>query len=165
MTHDLDSPIGPDDLIAYLDGEVDAQTRQNIDRRLANDPQLVQRMRQHQRAWDLLDELAREEASDDFAQTTLQMVAVAAANDIKKDTADAGTRRVRRWVTAGASLVAASLIGFWATSSLLEQPNLDLLRDLPVIENLEAFQQAGDVDFLRALENEGLFVAEVENEQ
>lgn len=162
MTREMDMnlPVDPADLIAYLDGEVDAQTRQKIEQCLAQDPQLVQRMREHQQAWDLLDDLARGEVSDQFTQTTLQMVAVAATKDVEEKAVDIGARR--RWlrVVTGASLIAASLAGFWVAASLLARPNRQLLQDLPVIENLEAFQQAENVDFLLALENEGLFVGE-----
>ena len=133
MTREMDMnlPIGPEDLIAYLDGEVDAQTRQKIERCLAQDPQLVHRMREHQLAWDLLDELPREEVGDDFAQTTLKMVAVAAASDIKENTVENGKRR--RWlrVVTGASLIASSLAGFWVAAALLARPNRQLLEDLP----------------------------------
>ena len=162
---DLNSPIDPGDLIAYLDGEVDASTRQGIERCLAQDPQLLQRMREHQQAWDLLDELPREEVSDGFAQTTLQMVAVAAADDVKDQAGEADTRRHLLRIAAGASLIAATFAGFWIASVRLEQPNRELLEDLPVIENLAAFQQVESVEFLRALENEGLFVAEVSDGQ
>lgn len=167
MTRELDAipPVGPDDLIAYLDGEVDPQTSREIERCLAEDPHLVQRMRQHQRAWDFLDDLPREEVSDKFAQTTLQMVAVAAAGDVEQRSVTAQMRR--RWLpaAAGTSLIAAALVGFWLASTRLARPNRELLQDLPVIENLEAFQQVENVDFLRALENEGLFVAEVDDER
>jgi anti-sigma factor RsiW len=115
---DLNSPIDPHDLIAYLDGEVDADTRQKIERCLAQDPQLLQRMREHQQAWDLLDELPREEVSDDFAQTTLQMVTVAAAKDVEENTGKAVARRGLLRVATGASLIVATLAGFWMASGL-----------------------------------------------
>lgn len=167
MTRDAEKKptVGSADLIAYLDGEMDAETRQKIERCLAEDPQLVQRMREHQRAWDLLDDLPREEVRDDFAQTTLQMVAVAAGGDVQEHASEANHRRRWVWGTVGVSLIAASLAGFWLASSRLARPNRQLLHDLPVIENLEAFQQVEDVEFLRALENEGLFVAEVSDER
>jgi len=165
MTHEFDSPIVQEDLIAYLDGEVDPVTRQTIEHCLANDPQLVQRMRQHQQAWDLLDELEREEVSSNFAQTTLQMVAVAAANDAEEKATKVGKNRVWVWLATCTSLMTASCVGYLATAALLDQPNRKLLQDLPVIENLEALQQVENVDFLRALENEGLFVAaEIDHE-
>jgi anti-sigma factor RsiW len=167
MTPEMDSnlPVGPDDLIAYLDGEVDAQTRQKIERCLVEDPQLVQRMREHQQAWDLLDELPREEVSGEFTKTTLEMVAVAAESDV--EAAAVHSHNHRRWLraVAGATLIAASLTGFWMATSRLARPNRQLLQDLPVIENLEAFQYAETIDFLLALENEGLFVAEENDEQ
>lgn len=167
MTRELDvnPPVGPDDLIAYLDGELDAPTAQKIERCLAEDPQLVQRMREHQQAWDLLDELPREEVSDVFTQTTLQMVAVGAANDAEQRAREADASRSWLWLATAASLIAASLAGYWAAAVVFDRTNRELLQDLPLIENLDAYQQAENVEFLRALENEGLFVAEVDDER
>lgn len=163
MTHEVDSnpPLGPEDLIAYLDGEMDADAHQQVERRLAEDPQWVQRLREHQQAWDFLDELPREDASANFTQTTLSMVAVSASND-----AEAQARRTsarRKWLggATGISLVLTTLAGFWLGATSLARLDHHLLRDLPVIENLEALQQVENVAFLQALQNEGLFVAEV----
>ncbi len=162
MTREMDTnlPIGPDDLIAYLDGEVDAETRQEIERCLARDPQLVQRMREHQQAWDLLDELPREDVGHEFAKTTMELVATVAAGDVEADAADSQARW--RWVRVMTvvTLIGTSLAGFWIATSLLARTNRQLLIDLPVIEDLEAFQHAENINFLLALENEGLFVAE-----
>ena len=54
--------------------------------------------------------------------------------------------------------------GFWLGAMSLARSDHDFLRDLPVIENLEALQQVENVEFLHALQNEGLFVAEVSDE-
>ena len=45
-------------------------------------------------------------------------------------------------------------------ASIRAGPNEKLLRDLPVIEDMELYRQAGDVDFLRKLHDEGLFPEE-----
>jgi len=167
MTRETDAtpPVDSADLIAYLHGEVDPRTAEQIERRLAEDPQLAQRLREHQQAWDFLDELPREEASDDFTQTTLRMVAVAAADDVRQHAVTARKRRTWLRAAAGASLIVAALVGFRLASQRLTRADRELLRDLPVIENLDALQQVEDVEFLRALENEGLFVAEVSDEE
>ncbi len=159
-----DSPHDLDDLVAFLDGEVDAETQQHIESRLAQDPQLAQRVREHQRAWDLLDELPRVEVADDFAQTTLEMVAVSASHGTQDLTRKSGRGRMWLGAAAMASLLTSSLAGFWIASAELHQENRELLNDLPVIENLQALQQIEDVEFLIALENEGLFVAEISDE-
>ena len=46
-------------LVAYLDGELDDETNQEIERRLSADPEYRLRLQQLQQAWDLLDELPR----------------------------------------------------------------------------------------------------------
>lgn len=162
MTGDMDMnpAVGLNELIAYLDGEVDATTRQKIERCLAQDPQLVKRMREHQQAWDLLDELPREEDCAEFAQTTLEMVAIAAASDVEVAAVESKKRRTWLRGLGAATLIATSLAGFWMTTSMLVRPNQQLLEDLPVIEDLKAFQHADNIEFLLALENEGLFVGE-----
>ena len=41
--------------------------------------------------------------------------------------------------------------------SLLTPDNRELLEDLPVLENLDAYRQVGDIQFLRTLARERLF--------
>jgi len=162
MTPDVehDSPLGPDELIAYLDGEVDSETRQQIEQRLARDPQLVQRMREHQQAWDFLDELPQEDVGEQFTNTTLNMVAIAAADEGEARTRNAAQRRTWLAGITTTCLIGVLLLGYWVTATTLDRSNRELLQNLPVIENLEALEQAESVEFLIALENEGLFVAE-----
>ncbi len=161
---DTNSPSDPDELIAYLDGEVDAEVRRQIELRLAEDPELMQRMREHQQAWDLLDELPTENASTDFTETTLEMVAVAASREVEVRSRGTAQRRFAWGGMAAASLLIAGLVGYTFASRALQRSDEELLRDLPVIENLDALQQVEDVEFLFALENEGLFVEENNND-
>ena len=44
-------------LVAYLDGELDEAARVNVEKRLAEEPDLRSRLTLLERAWDLLDEL------------------------------------------------------------------------------------------------------------
>jgi hypothetical protein len=43
------------------------------------------------------------------------------------------------------------------TRSIQNQPYQDLLRDLPVIENVDLFNKVDDIRFLELLDQEGLF--------
>lgn len=48
--------------------------------------------------------------------------------------------------------------------SLLPDPDAQLVRDLPVIENLDQYLVADDIEFLRDLQRDGLFAMEVTDE-
>ena len=68
------------------------------------------------------------------------------------------------WFAGIAGSILACTLGFFMMSSFLAAPNRQLLDDLPIIENLDALRNAESVEFLKTLEQEGLFVAEVEDD-
>ena len=72
-----------EELVAYLDGELDASGAARIERRLADDAAYRARLAQLERAWDMLDTLQRSEANDDFARSTVEMIAIKAVDDAK----------------------------------------------------------------------------------
>ncbi len=155
--------IEQETLSAYLDGELDAEARRGLEQRLADDPHLLQRLHQYERAWELLDELPREGASDDFTHSTVEMVAVAAAGDAKKPFAGSALWPRLAWLASGGGMAAAAVAGFLLVAGLLSAPDRQLVEDLPVIENLDAYRHAESIEFLRALDHEGLFAGEVED--
>lgn len=151
-------------LVAYLDGELDAETSQRVERRLAEDPEYRRELKQMQRTWDLLDELPRAEVSETFTQTTVEMVALSAEHELQEV-----KTRVRQfdrlvWVAVGASVVLAGGAAFWGVFAYLSRPNEQLARDLPVIENVELYEVADSVEFLRELEQAGYFKEEADDE-
>jgi anti-sigma factor RsiW len=151
-------------LVAYLDGELDAETSQQVERRLAEDPGYRHELKQMQRAWDLLDELPRAEVSETFTQTTVEMVALSAEHELKD--VKSRVRHFDRlvWVAVGASVVLAGVAAFWGVSTYFSRPNDQLARDLPVIENVELYEVADSVEFLRELERTGYFKEESDDE-
>ncbi|VTS07370.1 anti-sigma factor family protein [Tuwongella immobilis] len=62
-------PMG--ELVAYLDGEVDAKTRQEVEATLQRDATARDEASKLKRTWDLLDYLPKTEASPDFTQRTI----------------------------------------------------------------------------------------------
>jgi anti-sigma factor RsiW len=148
------------ELVAYLDGELtDAQT-EAVERRLSSDAEFRQRLHQLQRAWDLLDSLPRVEATEAFTQSTLEMVAVRAEADAAE-----GSRltRAKRWLAISASglgATAAVMAGFVFGRSLWPSPDEPLVRDMPVVERVDEYLLAENVEFLRMLQREGVFTEE-----
>jgi len=150
-------PTFDEDLVAYLDGELDAEAGRRVEQRLAADAAARATLRGLQSSWDALDELDQADVGQDFTRTTLEMVAVGATKDVEESQRMAPVRRRRSWLMAGAGVVAATLTGFLAVAGLRAYANRQLLRDLPVLENLDAYHQVGDIQFLRMLSNERLF--------
>jgi anti-sigma factor RsiW len=148
-----------DELVAYLDGELDAEATRRIEQRLAQDPVARQRLRELQSSWDLMDILPRAEVSNGFTQTTVAMIALQEAESVavaRKPIA----KRLSAWVLSTAGVVAAGILGFALVYSVYSQPERELLRDLPLIENMDMYQAADSVEFLRSLKREGLFQEE-----
>jgi len=151
-------------LVAYLDGELDAEASRRVEELLATDPQVRQALQGLDRTWELLGELEMPQVAERFAQSTLEMVAVAAAEDTERSRTEASRRRRWRWVILSASLLAAGAAGFLGIW-LRPDPNRQLIDDLPVLESLDEYRQIDDIEFLRSLHKQGLFAEEGGNEQ
>jgi ferric-dicitrate binding protein FerR (iron transport regulator) len=139
-----------EDLVAYLDGELDVEASRRIESQLAADACLQERLQKLQRTWDLLGELDQSPVDDEFTRSTLEMVAV-------KATEGEAVRPWGRRMVVVASVAAACAAGFVAVALGWPNPNRRLLEDLPVLENLDSYRQVGDIQFLRLLSNEHLF--------
>ncbi|NIP84234.1 MAG: hypothetical protein GTO03_01185 [Planctomycetales bacterium] len=145
---------------AYLDGELDVDGARLIEDRLAHDAPFRSQVQSLQQTWELLDRLPQVAADPNFAATTVEMVAVT----VRDESPHAAQRFWRRWgrpagLLVGAAL-AACLAGFLLTSGiaalfttggLLADADDRLLQDLPVVEHLDKYLVAEDVQFLRAL--------------
>src|SRR3974390_2351333 len=102
------------------------------------------------RTWHLLDELESPATNEDFTRTTLEMVALAAVDDAAKAKAEVPRARRRAWLWTTAGLVAAAAIGFGLVAGLAPDPNAQLLKDLPLLENYDQYNAVGSIEFLRA---------------
>lgn len=155
----------PVDLVAYLDGELDAAKTRAVEDRLSSDADYRRQLRDLQRAWDLLDQLPKAEVADTFTQTTLAMVAVSASDDVVQARQRRVRTRRRWWWTGGIAATVAFAAGYAAVSIVVSRENRRLLRDLPVIQRLDEYRYADSVEFLRQLEREGVFAEdEIPNE-
>ncbi|HEY5313335.1 MAG TPA: zf-HC2 domain-containing protein [Pirellulales bacterium] len=142
-------------LSAYLDDELDAEGRQRVEQLLAGDGALRDELARLRQSWDLLDRLPRSQVHVAFTQTTVEMVALAAA-----DLQSPARGRAGRWLgplLLAGCLAAALGAGFGLGHLAWPDPNEQLLRDLPLVEHLDAYQQAGRIDFVRGLEHQRLF--------
>ena len=157
--------VSQEDLVAYLDGELDEPASRRIEELLATDPKVRQSLQQLERTWDLLDKLDAPEVDEKLAQSTLEVVAVAAAEDARRREAELPRRRRRQWLLGTAGLLAAALTGFLSVALLRPDPQEQLLEDLPLLDNFDQYRQIDDFRFLKMLHDEGLFAEEQADDQ
>jgi anti-sigma factor RsiW len=145
------------DLVAYLDGELKGEAARQIETKLALNPDVRAEADALKRTWELLDFLPRSEASADFAQRTVSQIVL-----VRTGEQSAAALPWRPWLL-GAGWAAAVLValtaGYTATRLLVpKQPGeLELVRDLRVIENKRLYELVEDMDFLRQLDSPDLF--------
>ncbi len=149
-----------DQLVSYLDGELDAPASRQIERQLAEDAKLREKMQQLDRTWELLGTLDTSLCVENFTHTTLEMVSTAAAEDLESSLAAAPRRRRRRFALAVAGLLVVGMAGFAGVAFWAPNPNHQLIHDLPVLENLDKYRWVDDVQFIHMLLEEDLFAEE-----
>jgi len=146
-------------LNAYLDGELSAADRNQLEQELADDPRLQSELRRFERAWELLDALPRCEVSDRFAESTVEMIAISAADEL---TAVATPPPRRIWLDrllAAAGTAVAAVAGFIVVDAARPRADDGLVRDLPVIERIDLYgrsEHGTTIDFLRSLHDKKL---------
>ncbi len=147
-------------LVAYLDGELDGEAQRLVEHRLVEDPDARNRLGDFQRAWDLLDELPSVQADRSFTQTTVELVATKAAEE-----AESRQSRLRfqgrRGLLVGLAILAVSIVaGYFMIAAIVASSQNRFLRDLAVAENMDLYRHAESIDFLKQLDREGLFPAD-----
>ncbi|MCI0358047.1 MAG: hypothetical protein L0211_06170 [Planctomycetaceae bacterium] len=150
-----------EEIVSYLDGELDREAAIAIERRLAEDPAYRARLAHLQQAWDLLDNLGRTEADENFTHSTVAMVTVKAGEDSAIGQTAAQRRRQLAYAGLGGLALAAGAIAYVVVDRSLNSENRALVRDLPVIKRIDEYSNIEGVDFLKQLQKEGLFAAEV----
>jgi anti-sigma factor RsiW len=157
--------IGREDLVAYLDGELDADAARRIEERLRTDETLRDELHRLDRAWNVLSTLPHAEADASLTKSTVEILALETEDDFGRGATRRRRQRLAAWATAAAMLFAAGLMGTLLAGAAWPDPDAPLLRDLPVVEQLDAYQQAGSVEFLQSLRERGLFVQDTSHDR
>jgi hypothetical protein len=147
-----------EDLVAYLDGELPDEQVQQIDQIIARSEVARHEVEALARTWELLDVLPAVKASDDFASKTMTSLKVMEQPFILSD--QWWYVYVTRCLAIGGWIGAITVcgwLGFQVTRFWIPNPNEALLQNLPLIENLDQYQDAGDIEFLKLLKQSDLF--------
>lgn len=150
-------------LLAYLDGQLEAGARRQLEDRLAREKELRDELSLLQRCSDALADLAAPPVGEEFLRSTMTMVALRAVEEAQQATVAEPVRRRARATVAIAAAALAAAAGFWLVRAFSGDPALKLATELPVLEHLDEWRLVGSFDRLRAIHQANLFEAPPEN--
>ena len=149
----------PDDsdellLIAYMDNELGPEQRQAFEKRLAEAPQLRQRLVEYEKTWNVLNFLETLETNQEQVYSTLELIAVQVESDAKSWVARKRKSNAIRSFLLWTLLFGLGFLGY-QTVDRFEQQEID---DLRIIERLDQYylldeisSEIDGIDFLRRL--------------
>lgn len=144
MTSEYDDEV----LVAYLDGELDAEQTQKIDQQIATHADLRNRINQLRMTWDMLDELPVVPPSPRFAETTLEMAALSTTQEPKSSMQWLLNNARRIFIFA---LPVLFLCGFLVSRINQDRAERQLLRDLPILVDWRSLSNIDSQDWLEVL--------------
>ena len=141
-------------LTAYLDDELTPQDRQHLEQRLANEPELRQRLTLLEETWHCLDLLEQESTDTEQIETTLKIAAISMS---ASSFVPLKISPFKKWGLA----VFAGLALFAITFHLGKRSPLDDSSFRPMVERLDMYRAILDddgLDLLRQLAVERVFL-------
>jgi anti-sigma factor RsiW len=149
-------------LVAYLDGELPETESRLLAAKLTGSISARREVEALEKAWELLDHLARPQASREFTERTLSQARAGASLDDRLVNAAARTARgISRAAVVVLSVSAAVGISYAATRWLWPDPSARLVRDLPIAEHLDEYREVGTFEFLKRLDDDPAFNEDV----
>jgi anti-sigma factor RsiW len=161
-----------EELVAYLDGELDPKAAEAVAARLSLDPKLRAEADALQRAWDVLDVLPRPQPSAAFATRTVsQVIPIPGAGSGTQFLSPSGPAAAtmpaipdRRpgpgfWLASVALILVAGAAGYLGHRAVAPPPKPaePALEDVPLMKNLRLYRNVDDMEYLRKLDSSEMF--------
>lgn len=142
-----------DNLVAYLDGELEEPQSQGVEQALAESVVARHEVDMLSRTWDLLNVLPGVKASEEFSRKTLSSLRAAEAPSKSQLGGELWNKIRKSAVLAGgvALIFGAGVLCFQATRHWVPDEHAELLNDFDVINNLDDYSEVGDIEFLKIL--------------
>ncbi len=171
---DAAPPADPvtEELVAYLDGELDIDAAQAVAAKISLNPRLRAEADSLKRAWDVLDMLPRPQPSAGFSAKTISQAlpALSAATVLPRPPAittmasmPAVPAAGRSWLPVAALLVAVGgLGGYFGRAGLIAPPDerakdAAMIGELSLLKNARLYRHVDDIEYLRKLDTPELF--------
>jgi anti-sigma factor RsiW len=163
-----------EELVAYLDGELDPKAAEAVATRLSLDPKLRAEADALQRAWDVLDVLPRPQPSAAFTTRTVsQVIPVPGGGSGTQFLSPSGPAAAtmpafppRRagagfWLASAALILFAGAAGYLGHRAAAPPPKPVAadppLEDYPLMKNLRLYRNVDDVEYLKKLDSPEMF--------
>ena len=153
-----------DELVAYLDGELNRDNASQVEDALSENSDYRLRLKQLQQAWDLLDELPRSTTEESFTRSTVELVVVSAESEAMATAVRWKTWRIGAWVVGCLAMCAAAWSGVLLVNHLGNQDNHRLLEDLPLVQEIDIYDPIDNMEFLKELDASGAFAEELDDD-
>ncbi len=149
-----------EEITAYLDGELTGEALGNIEKRLATDNAFRSRLQDLDRGWMLLNELPQSEVHQNFAATTVEMVALHEQHPGNAKYGGSAGQLIQQWAFVGFAVLAACLTGFILSTAiaallsacgLLKNHNDAVLENFPILQNLDKYKLVENIAFVQAI--------------
>ena len=142
------------ELVAYLDGELNEEASNRLERQLAENPPLRGYAETLDRTWQLLDTLGEATASGEFTQKTLASLSAISHEEFadQMPSSKRGTDWVRK--IPATRIVLWALAGFLGSSAGL-LPRLHAARSATFLEQVTAIDHDSSEDGSDAMPEEG----------
>jgi len=157
-TQDIITPELRAELVAYLDGELSESETQRVEQTMAKSAAVRREVQLLAGSFELLGTLPRVTASAEFTACTLATVQIEHVDDASPE--PRWRRPARRGAAAlgwVAALGIASMVGFYGARETPSAASNGLIRDLPVIQDLDMYTEVDSIEFLRELQSSELF--------
>jgi hypothetical protein len=165
-----------EEIVAYLDGELDPKVAEGVAARLSLDPKLRGEAESLQRTWDILDILPRPQPSASFTTRTISQAipipggasgptmafpSPGAASTMMLPPPRPG---ILFWLTSAAIILLATGLGYIGHLELAPKPTVPQpdLEDAPLMRNLRLYRNVEDMDYLKRLDSPEMFGEEGE---
>ena len=162
-----ESDLADEQLSAYFDGELSPDEKVRFEDHLARDGKLRSQLETLRANWILLENLSRKKVSSRFTASTVEMVAINAA-DKNSNQFTAFARRIPRWLWILIAALLSGISGYAVTGAItvmapvsrfLEDRNAFLLDNSSFLEHFPEYQLTDNIDFLRRLYEIDYFAA------
>ena len=169
---DADPPDGAtEELVAYLDGELEPKAAEAMATKLSLDPRLRAEADALQRAWDILDVLPRPQPSAAFTTRTVsQVIPVPSPSGTQVLAAPGSAAHAMPalpaprpgagfWLVSVALILSAGVGGYLGHRALVPppQPASPPLEDVTLMKNLRLYRNADDLEYVKKLDSPDLF--------
>ena len=147
--HRSSSPLGENDLVAFLAGELGDGERCSVSAILASDPSARREVELLRGTWDLLDLLPFPKASDDLGMRTFAALRRVESGEIDRTSIDPRASGIIPYLAA-ASLMA--IMTFATARWAWHDRGARLSSRLSIAEHLDEYRDVGTIEFLRELD-------------